>query len=470
MQLTRRRPSRLELVPGILRPLIRAYLLGYASAVAPRLLTLLLQHVAKRRKKCISPEQDERTFLESAKHILRTGLDLQRFPTFCAVLVGGSTLLQEPLKSVLERLSRWLSAFIAAWFSLRLLQSKEIVTSPERPAVPAYSRPGVKPQTTKYAGRTMDLTLFAATRSIDVILGELWSRHRVRRQAARKWTKAEQALSKLIDPLVFATSSGLIMWAWFYSPDSLPRSYNKWITAAASVDLRLIEALRRCRTRKLQYGRDTGQAHLLGGMCTDYNLPRVWGDPARAIPFPCDIVHMGCSSSCEYHAVSRFFRSWKWSMGTYFPLALAMKMRKPSRKAFLQAFLSASRSSTFLGVFITLFYYGVCLARTRIGPRVLGTDNKCRQRIDGGICVGTGCFLCGWSVLIETASRRKDMALFVAPRAMATIVPRRYALEKQWRETLAFAASTAVVFTCVFENPKRVRGVFGRMLSMVLEK
>ena len=176
--------------------------------------------------------------------------------------------------------------------------------------------------------------------------------------------QAEQAVSKLIDPLVFATSSGLIMWAWFFSPDSLPRSYNKWITSAASVDLRLIEALRRCRTRKLQYGRDTGQAHLLGGMCTDYNLPRVWGDPARAIPFPCDIVHMGCSSSCEYHALSRFVRSWKWSMCTYLPLALAMKMRKPSHKALLQAFLSACRSSTFLGVFITLFYYGVCLART----------------------------------------------------------------------------------------------------------
>ena len=157
-------------------------------------------------------------------------------------------------------------------------------------------------------------------------------------------------------------------------------------------------------------------------------------------------------------------------MFTYFPLALAMKLRKPSRKAFIQALLSSSRSSTFLGVFIMLFYYGVCLGRSRVGPRILGTDTKSRQRIDGGICVGTGCFLCGWSVLIETASRRKDMALFVAPRAMATVVPRRYPIEMQWRETLVFAASTAVVFTCVMENPQRVRGVFGRMLNTVMSK
>jgi hypothetical protein len=90
--------------------------------------------------------------------------------------------------------------------------------------------------------------------------------------------------------------------------------------------------------------------------------------------------------------------------------------------------------------------------------------------MDGGICVGTGCLLCGWSILIETASRRKDIALFVAPRAMATVLPRRYPLDKQWRETLVFAASTAVVFTCVMENPDRVRGVFGKLLKTVLAK
>ena len=36
--------------PPVLRPLVRAYLLGYASTVAPRLLTLVLQHLTRRRK------------------------------------------------------------------------------------------------------------------------------------------------------------------------------------------------------------------------------------------------------------------------------------------------------------------------------------------------------------------------------------------------------------------------------------
>ena len=90
-------PLQLRSLPPALRPLARAYILGYASAVVPRLLTLILQHLSRRRSKnanCLPTDRDERTFAQSALHILRTGLEPQRFPSFCAVLVGGATLLQ----------------------------------------------------------------------------------------------------------------------------------------------------------------------------------------------------------------------------------------------------------------------------------------------------------------------------------------------------------------------------------------
>ncbi|KAF7538772.1 hypothetical protein G7Z17_g12567 [Cylindrodendrum hubeiense] len=467
---SRRGPLSFDAAPEILRPLIRAYLLGYATAVGPRLLTLVLQYVAKRRRKQLPPDLDDGSFLRSAKHIVRMGFNLQRFPAFCAVLAGGSTILQEPLKSIIDkaarslseaarlRLASWLSAFVAAWYGIRLLHTYESRAYTETIPVAADSPPDAQPQTIKLAGRTLDLTLFALARALDVVDKLLTS----------PW--AEQCVSRLIDPLAFAASSGLAMWAWFYAPETLPRTYNKWITSAASVDPRLIEALRRCRSGELQYGKDTGQAPLLQAMCADFKWPLVWGDPAATIPFPCEMVHMGCGPSCEYHAVSRFFRAWKWSMATYLPLTLAFALRNPSRKAIIRAIISSCRSATFLGSFITLFYYGVCLARTRLGPLLLGDSVPCRQRIDSGLCVGTGCLLCGWSMLIETPSRRKDIAMFMAPRAMATFLPRRYPLEKQWRETVVFAASTAVVFTCVKENPDRVRGVFGRLLKMVMDK
>ena len=81
-----------QLVPPALRPVFRAYILGYASSTGPRLLTLLLTHLSRRRKKV--GEKTEDPFLLSLFRILKGGLEFQRFPAFCAALVGGSTLLQ----------------------------------------------------------------------------------------------------------------------------------------------------------------------------------------------------------------------------------------------------------------------------------------------------------------------------------------------------------------------------------------
>ncbi|KAI0799409.1 integral membrane protein [Xylaria sp. FL0064] len=466
-------------VPPILRPVLRAYVLGYASAVAPRVLTLILQNGARWRKSRglksdTQPPQD--SFAASLRHILCSGLDLQRFPTFCATLVGGTTFLDVLVQRLISRLkfklsrvarrrlSIWLSSFIAGWLSLRLLQSKKTKAfSSESNGSDNHD----KQETVRYAGRTLDLTLFAATRAVDVVVGELWSQRRQRRVAAGRWSWLDSFISNMADPSIFAASCALIMWAWFYAPSALPRSYNKWISSAAAVDARLIKALRRCRKGELRYGEETGQAPLLQAMCEDYQWPLKWGDPAVTVPFPCEIVHMGCGPSCEYHALSRFMRSFKWSMATYLPLNILARKKNP--EGFRRALVSAVRSSSFLATFITLFYYGVCLARTRIGPHLLGKDTGSRQTIDAGVCVGCGCFMCGWSIFFEAASRRKDMALFVAPRALATLLPRRYPLSKQWRETFVFAFSTTVVFTCIRENRSRVRGVLGNVLGSVLE-
>ncbi len=47
-------------IPPLLRPAVRAYLLGYASAVAPRILTLLLQHISRHRRRRRRQQQSER--------------------------------------------------------------------------------------------------------------------------------------------------------------------------------------------------------------------------------------------------------------------------------------------------------------------------------------------------------------------------------------------------------------------------
>lgn len=99
-------------VPALLRPLVRAYILGYATTVTPRLITLVLrQYVTTKKARkargtssgadAVSSGSDSSSsslqqpaLSTPLLHILRGGLELQRFPTFCALLVGGSSLLE----------------------------------------------------------------------------------------------------------------------------------------------------------------------------------------------------------------------------------------------------------------------------------------------------------------------------------------------------------------------------------------
>ncbi|GMF72280.1 unnamed protein product [Aspergillus oryzae] len=237
----------------------------------------------------------------------------------------------------------------------------------------------------------------------------------------------------LADSGVFAASAAVVMWAWFYLPERLPKSYGKWIGEVAKVDSRLIEALRRARRGVFVYGKDTGQAPLLESMCKDYGWPIEWGDPSKTIPIPCEMVHMSCGPNCEKHAVSRFARTFGFACATYIPLQIVFRLRRlKSVLSLRRAVSDALRSSAFLASFVSIFYYSVCLARTRIGPKIFPRDVVTPMMWDSGLCVGAGCLMCGWSILVESPSKRQELALFVAPRAAATVLPRFYDKQTGW--------------------------------------
>ena len=64
--------------------------------------------------------------------------------------------------------------------------------------------------------RTVDLTLAAFVRAIDVIVQNIW-RHRDPK------TRVERILKQQADAIVFAVSCTIIMFAWFYAPERLPK-------------------------------------------------------------------------------------------------------------------------------------------------------------------------------------------------------------------------------------------------------
>ncbi|KIW22209.1 uncharacterized protein PV07_12120 [Cladophialophora immunda] len=477
-----------------LKPLIRAYALGYLTVTAPRLFGFL-RTLGRTRLHF-------REIFSILRKILITSTQLNRLPTAAAVIVGGATalprLFQELLECVLSSLRRgpsvrldrrlmacirFLCSFCSAWLAFALLNRDE--TWVRKRAIsrtnPTTNTSGLNTSSLHqlpppsyhphYAGKTIDFTAFAFCRALDVMVISLWTRTRTRSwHAEQRNPRLSNFIRKIADPSVFAGSAAIIMWSWFYSPERLPRSYNHWISKAADIDPRLIQALRLARQGNFVYGEDTGQAPLLIGLCRDLNLPEELADPSKTIPIPCELYHCGTGKSCEIHALSRFWRSWKFAMGIYLPLQLLTILRTPRLRSLLKAFPAAARSSSFLAGFVASFYYAVCLARTRLGPKIFSRKTVTPQMWDSGLCVLAGCLACGWSVLLEKPSRRQEIAFFVAPRALATILPRVYDQRYRHREQAIFATSVAIVLTALnSSNERNVRGVLGRILAGILQ-
>lgn len=344
-------------------------------------------------------------------------------------------------RSNVDLLLRFMATFVAAIVSFAMLNSgttkqQEAVHSrtefaPSNQSTRTHEGNGIMEtdksgaQSAHSAGKTLDITFFATVRAFDIAINAIYERYSARR--IRKSRNSDSLMETLAVPFVFALSSSIIMWAWFYDAKSLPKSYNKWISNAAQVDPRLIQALREIRSGNFVYGEDTGMAGLLEPMCHEFGYSKLWADPARTIPIPCELYHSGAGPNCEWHALSRFARAWLFAMQMYLPLNMLMLVRQQrDRRELGRAFVDASQSSAFLGLFVSLFYYGVCCARSRLGPRLFGHDRVTPTMWDGGLATGIGCLMCGWSILIEKPARRREIALFVAPRALATFFPRRY--------------------------------------------
>ena len=406
-------------------------------------------------------------FLEKVYFILARPLALRRFPTFCAALVGGYTLLQLPLRLAYDfaglltptngrklvqtynaryLVPQFIAGFLSAWFSLHLLNSREKAhpstfligrsqsDSADHPTkgnseanFASITGPTNSSETsTCLAGKTVDLTILSATRAFDTAVVNLWRHLQQSGHIRPSHCTISSIVSQYADTLVFALSSGIVMWSWFYLPDCLPPAYNAWISEAAQVDVRLIALLREARAGRFNYGEKSDKVRHAKSMCEEYRWPSEWGDPEKTIPIPCEMVHMGVGPSCHWHAAVQFFRAFKFALATNLPLQLIAKARNPSLRTFRVAAQEALRSSTFLGAFVGLFYYGVCLSRTRLGPKLFSRDKIAPITWDSGLCVGAGCSICGWSILLENGRRRSEVAMFVAPRALATFLPRKY--------------------------------------------
>lgn len=99
---------------------------------------------------------------------------------------------------------------------------------------------------------TLDLTLFVFVRAVDTLVRGAY--HHTGATDGR-FGSLSTFFASNADTLTFSLSCFVIMRSWFYFPEALPPSYNRWILQLARMDKRLLELLRYARTGRFVYGK-----------------------------------------------------------------------------------------------------------------------------------------------------------------------------------------------------------------------
>ncbi|KAG5417428.1 hypothetical protein I9W82_005062 [Candida metapsilosis] len=420
------------------KPSLKAFLYAYLYLVLPKVIKAIVSAVKKGKYDRMIPR---------IKKTMIKALHPRKFPIFAASLITGINVL-EPMVYGLIRKTKALGTPSSALFVSTLISAlaSALVT------FPLFQSHVVN------LGRynSLDLTLLVATRAMDTVFSSTLSHI------------TPPGLSKYGDALLFIASSTLVMFAWFYHPEKLPPAYSKWITSAANMDPDFIEVLRLVKNKDLIYGQHGPYEDFLTPYCLRYGKDPKRGNTFINQPIDCEVVHAFRSKSCEVHALWRFWRGFKFAITVYGPLNLFMLVfpsKIKTSKRLLRAFKSSIRSSCFLGAFIGLYWYGVCLARTRVLPKLF--PKIPRTRFDDTICAASGAVMCGFSSFLETAQRRKELALFVAPRALGTLIPSEPSKINLKIESFVFSISLAILVAYSRNRSSSVRGIFGKGLKQV---
>lgn len=423
----------------IARPSLKAFILAFLYVALPKLLAIGVKSVKK---------GDYRLILLRYAKIIKRGLHPLKFPMFAANLIAGINVLEPLVYQGLKRLR--LTNPVYNLFVSTLISS--LISS--LTFFPLFQRHIIN----RNRHYTLDLTLLVVTRAADTVFTSTMSR------------LVPASVAPFGDGLLFIIACYFIMYSWFFTPNKLDPNYCKWITSAANMDPEIVEMLKGIKDGDFDYNRQKiPEQDVLAPYCRRYNEDIRKGNLNINQPIDCYVVHAFQTKSCEVHALWRFYRGILFAYKIYGPInAFMLLFPKKNVKysaRIIKALVSTARSSCFLGTFIGLYWYAVCLARTRLFPLLFPHIPK--TRFDNTVAPAFGAFLCGFSSFVENAKRRKELALFVAPKALGTLVSSNDSEFHLKVETLAFSVSMAILVAFCKSDPSKVRGIFGLGIQQV---
>ncbi|KAH9950338.1 hypothetical protein B0H21DRAFT_530055 [Amylocystis lapponica] len=469
-------------------------------------------------------------------YVLKRELGLTGFACAMAVGVGGGAALrrlwdmlpagddvedenalQKIRISVKESLQMWLRSFqgtqrtflsnaLSSFLAISLLHSR----TRDRLPVPRSKAHIVTPPVIEHASRpllTLDLTLLLLVRALDSIVQTGIKRFVqtrdtvVDQQAKSKIERKMRWLRTNIDALIFWACSARVMWCFFYEPQRLPQSYNKWIMTLANIDPRILSALRAIRSGEWSY-RSHHSAHpdLVSSLSKDLGYPSAWGDTsllpayggkqadaawkALGVPgrqgiggIPCELVHGGVTGgSCTANAGIRGAQAFAEALALYLPVhILPVLLARPRTLLQLPRLVGTLagvlRSASFLSTFVASIWLAVCCTRTLVLARLFPWVSHDVWDGPHG-CTLAGSLVCGASIWLEHGRRRGEMALYVLPRAIRACLPewlvRSGSKTVRYGERLTFVLSLATLLSAAVHRPDSLRGLSRWTVAFVM--
>ncbi|CAK7906021.1 hypothetical protein CAAN3_08S03972 [[Candida] anglica] len=410
----------------------KAFLFSYLYVVLPR----IIKHVSRAIK--TGRPQD------SVDPILKTlyrALHPSKFPLLVAKMIATTNVLTPFVQKLLQRKTN----------------NKLIVSTIASFLGAIVNFPSFQAHIIKYNRYfSLDFTLILFTRALDTVGTSLFP---------VLVKNPPPFLQNYGDGLLFVVSSFFIMHYWFFYPNKLPPAYHRWITSAANVDPEIVTAFKAIKSGTLKYGEHCPDEDVFVSMCDRYGQDPSKGSLIKNTPLPCEVLHAFTTNNCELHALWRFQRGFKFAFNLYGTINFVVWLiRRGSPKRYL---INTCRSSAFLGAFIALYWYSLCLARTRLLPKLF--PNVPITRWDDTIAPAAGAMGCGFGCFIENAQRRKELSLFVAPRALGALVPSEPTKFNLMVERLAFSLSFMVLASFAKQDPKKVRGIMGKGLEAIFK-
>lgn len=401
-------------------PFLRAFLVGYTTSTLPAIIRIIVAFASKRLSLAAAVRRLGDALLRGASPTglatafgvsiggARWGQDrveplvrrayMAAAPRIRALLkkqnrgtvkregyiVDGEDLLEVETRrqeASIKALSTWLSATLASLISISLLHSRrgrttskrksskqevEIGFSPYSSLTPGAQdkvRPTLPLQRKAKPSSTLDLTLFVFVRATDVLVRGLYEWTAI---TQGRWGAVVSFLASHCDTIVFQLSCWKIMHAWFYQPQRLPPSYNKWIMALARMDPRLLRLLQYAKRGEYVYGKEPNAE--VYKMCEE--IAANMGQPVSLVnphvikALPCTFVHGRIGAgSCEANAVKRWIAAFRDCLLIYLPVHLVPQILfglgrivQSPLPSLLRILLAASRSSAFLATFVASIY------------------------------------------------------------------------------------------------------------------